>query len=124
NTTGDDYAYDANGSMTMDKNKGITSISYNHLNLPVEIIWSGTKKIEYLYNAAGVKVRKKVTDGTNIAITDYLDGFQYNEQVLEFFPTTEGYVKATNLSLGNNPNYAFNYVFNYTDHLGNVRVSY
>jgi len=108
----------------MDKNKGITSIAYNHLNLPVEIIWSSTKKIEYLYNAAGGKVQKKVTNGTNIKTTDYLDGFQYNQQVLEFFPHAEGYVKATNLSLGNNPNYVFNYVYNYTDHLGNVRVSY
>ncbi len=120
----DDYAYDLNGSMTMDKNKGITSILYNHLNLPVEIIWSSTKKIEYLYNAAGVKVQKKVTNGTNIKTTDYLDGFQYNQQVLEFFPHAEGYVKATNFSLGGNPNYAFNYVYNYTDHLGNVRLSY
>jgi len=69
-----------------------------------------------------------VTNGTNIKTTDYLDGFQYNEQVLEFFPTTEGYVKATPTGLvppGTPPSaYAFNYVFNYTDHLGNVRVSY
>ena len=69
-----------------------------------------------------------MTNGTSIKTTDYLDGFQYNEQVLEFFPTTEGYVKATPTGLvppGTPPSaYAFNYVFNYTDHLGNVRVSY
>lgn len=73
-----------------------------------------------------------MTNGTNIKTTDYLDAsaslstgsFQYNEQVLEFFPHAEGYVKATNFSLGGNPNYAFNYVYNYTDHLGNVRLSY
>jgi RHS repeat-associated protein len=69
-----------------------------------------------------------VNDGTNITITDYLDGFQYNQQVLEFFPHAEGYVKATPTGLvppGTPPStYAFNYVFNYTDHLGNVRVSY
>src|SRR5690554_5595113 len=55
---------------------------------------------------------------------EYLDGYQYNDNFLEFFPHAEGYVKATNLSLGNNPNYVFNYVYNYTDHLGNVRLSY
>ena len=33
-TTGDDYAYDVNGNLTLDNNKGITSIEYNHLNLP------------------------------------------------------------------------------------------
>ncbi|MBW7871231.1 MAG: RHS repeat-associated core domain-containing protein [Flavobacteriia bacterium] len=120
----DDYEYDLNGNMTLDRNKGITTIVYNHLNLPIEIQWSSTKKIEYLYNAAGGKVQKKVTNGANIKTTDYLDGFQYNQQLLEFFPHSEGYVKATTLSLGNNPNYAFNYVYNYTDHLGNVRLSY
>jgi len=120
----DDYEYDLNGNMVKDRNKGITNIVYNHLNLPIEIQWSSTKKIEYLYNAAGGKVQKKVTNGASIRTTDYLDGFQYNENFLEFFPHSEGYVKATNLSLGGNPNYVFNYVYNYTDHLGNVRLSY
>ncbi|MFY8189243.1 MAG: hypothetical protein ACOVLC_14970 [Flavobacterium sp.] len=32
--TNDDYAYDIFGNMTSDQNKGITSISYNHLNEP------------------------------------------------------------------------------------------
>jgi RHS repeat-associated protein len=50
------------------------------------------------------------------------------KEVLQFFPTPEGYVKAT--PIGNaNPDlpptgYAYNYVFNYTDHLGNIRLSY
>jgi len=53
--------------------------------------------------------------------TNYLGGFQYQSvngsaMVLQFFPTSEGYVKNT---AG-----IFNYVFNYTDHLGNVRISY
>lgn len=34
-----DYEYDANGNMTKDDNKGITKIKYNHLNLPVEIVF-------------------------------------------------------------------------------------
>jgi|26BtaG_2_1085354.scaffolds.fasta_scaffold00028_3 RHS repeat-associated protein len=125
NTNGDDYVYDANGNLTKDRNKGIENISYNHLNLPTEILWSSSKKIQYLYNASGQKVQKKVTNGTSIKITDYLDGFQYNQQLLEFFPHSEGYVKVTAMGLTpNNPNYAFNYVYNYTDHLGNIRVSY
>ncbi|MGI2909845.1 hypothetical protein, partial [Tolypothrix sp. VBCCA 56010] len=33
--TDDDYSYDANGNMVVDKNKGITTaMVYNHLNLP------------------------------------------------------------------------------------------
>jgi len=34
---GDEYAYDGNGDLTLYNNKGITSIVYNHLNLPSEI---------------------------------------------------------------------------------------
>jgi RHS repeat-associated protein len=49
--------------------------------------------------------------------TDYLSGFQYKNGELQFFPTAEGYVKVTDGG-------KFNYVYNYTDHLGNIRVSY
>src|SRR5690606_7175240 len=68
---------------------------------------------------ANPEVRKEV---------DYLDGFQYAGEVLNFFPTAEGYVRATpvgNIAPGSPPTgYAYSYVFNYTDHLGNVRLSY
>ncbi len=56
--------------------------------------------------------------------TEYMDGFQYTDGVLDFFPHAEGYVKATPAGLGGNSTYTFNYVFNYTDHLGNIRLKY
>jgi RHS repeat-associated protein len=114
--TGNDYAYDAYGNMTLDNNKGITLIKYNHLNLPTQITFGSTGNIQYIYNASGVKVRKVVTQGTSVQTTDYLSGFQYINNILEFFPHAEGYVKKTTNS--------YNYVFNYTDHLGNIRLSY
>ncbi|KXH79541.1 RHS repeat-associated core domain-containing protein [Chryseobacterium kwangjuense] len=46
--------------------------------------------------------------------TDYLDGFQYENGTLKFFPTAEGYYNAE----------TGKYVYNYTDHLGNTRLSY
>ena len=52
--------------------------------------------------------------------TDYLAGFQYFNEILRFFPHAEGYVNATK----NKFDYDFDYVFNYTDHLGNIRLSY
>ncbi|MDA6071084.1 RHS repeat-associated core domain-containing protein [Flavobacterium sp. AC] len=116
NKTGDDYAYDANGNMISDKNKNITKIEYNHLNLPKKIIFGTTGSIEYIYNAVGQKLEKIVTDNSVVNSTNYLGGFQYKDNVLEFFPTAEGYVK--------NENGALSYVFQYKDHLGNVRVSY
>ncbi len=119
NTTGNDYEYDANGNMTVDKNKNITSIVYNHLNLPTKIIFP-TGNIVYFYTASGQKVQKVVTENATVTMTDYLGGYQYQNTVLQFFPTAEGYVKNTPVS-GTN---SYSYVFNYTDHLGNVRVSY
>ncbi|MBN9284875.1 MULTISPECIES: DUF6443 domain-containing protein [unclassified Flavobacterium] len=115
--TYDDYAYDANGNMIKDENKKITNIVYNHLNLPVEITFSGGNKINYLYNAAGVKVQKKVTEGAAVKTTDYLGGFQYVNSKLVFFTHAEGYVKVTD-------DVYFNYVFHFTDHLGNFRASW
>ncbi|NHN28181.1 hypothetical protein FIA58_021120, partial [Flavobacterium jejuense] len=73
----DDYFYDANGNMTKDENKGITNIVYNHLNLPTKI-FVGANTIEYLYNATGQKIAKKVTENSTITTTEYLaGGFQY-----------------------------------------------
>ncbi|NHN28194.1 hypothetical protein FIA58_021190, partial [Flavobacterium jejuense] len=73
--------------------------------------------IEYIYTATGQKVVKKVTENTTITNTHYLaGGFQYKNSDLQFFPHAEGYVKHNSG--------AYSYVFNYTDHLGNVRVSY
>ena len=40
NTSGVDFTYDVNGNMITDRNKGITSINYNHLNLPTKIIFN------------------------------------------------------------------------------------
>ncbi|CCG52180.1 Probable Rhs family protein precursor [Flavobacterium indicum GPTSA100-9 = DSM 17447] len=129
NSSGDDYTYDANGNMISDNNKEIRTIVYNHLNLPTEIIFSGTTNgtIYYLYNAVGQKINKLVEDEfQNETLTDYLSGFHYENGVLQFFPHAEGYVKVTG-NVGRNGQiqfYFFNYVFNYTDHLGNIRLSY
>lgn len=116
NTTGDDYAYDDNGNLISDKNKNITSILYNQLNLPKKIIFGTGNTIEYIYNSVGQKLEKIVTENNVAKNTNYLGGFQYKDNVLEFFPTAEGYVK--------NENGALSYVFQYKDHLGNVRLSY
>ncbi|MGG7036965.1 MAG: RHS repeat domain-containing protein, partial [Flavobacterium sp.] len=120
NITGNDYDYDSFGNQIKDLNKGITQISYNHLNLPTKITFGTTGTIEYLYNATGQKVSKKVTEGATITETNYLDGFQYQNNELELFPHAGGYIKPMMV----NNVFTYSYVFNYTDHLGNVRISY
>lgn len=113
NTAGADYTYDDFGNLTSDKHKKITKIKYNHLNLPVEINF-GTDKIEYLYTALGEKTQKKVTEKGVVTLTDYLGGFQYVKGKLSFLPTAEGFFNAEKSV----------YVYQYKDHLGNVRLSY
>lgn len=106
---GNEISYDDNGNMTVHPDKGISSIQYNYLNLP-EKVTQNSKVMDYFYRADGVKVRKVFDTKT----TDYLDGFQYENSTLKFFPTSEGYF---NIETGK-------YVYNYTDHLGNIRLSY
>src|SRR5215831_17102538 len=52
NRTMDDYDYDANGNLVVDKNKSISNIAYNHLNLP-SLITTSKGTIQYVYDAAG-----------------------------------------------------------------------
>ena len=123
NTAGIDYSYDANGNIISDGNKGIIAISYNHLNLPAKITFGTTGNIVYIYNAAGQKVQKVVTitSPASTTITDYLGGYQYKKLNtgtvdLKFFPTDEGYVEPNGSS--------YKYLYQYKDHLGNIRLSY
>lgn len=116
NTSGDDYIYDDNGNLKTDANKGITNITYNHLNLPTLINFGSTGKIDYFYDASGAKLKKKVTDGSSVITTDYAGNYIYEDNQLQFFSHPEGYIK--------DDNDTYNYVYQYKDHLGNIRLSY
>ncbi len=96
--TDDDYTYDANGNMTVDKNKGITYINYNHLNLPTRVFFNAYKYIDYKYDASGVKLEKRVVDNSNVTKTDYAGNHMYENGELQFFNQPEGYVKNDNVN--------------------------
>ncbi|WP_025741031.1 DUF6443 domain-containing protein [Aquimarina pacifica] len=124
--TNDDYVYDDNGNMTVDQNKGITDIGYNHLNLPVSVNISNganTGTISYIYDATGVKQKKIVSEGSSLIETEYAGNYVYKNGVLEFFNQPEGYIEPVIVS-SNEAISSFNYVYQYKDHLGNIRISY
>ena len=107
------------------RDKNIQTTPYNYLNLPTKITFQGGETIEYTYLADGTKIKKTTMDSQSVSTnTEYMDGFQYTDGILDFFPHAEGYVKATPAGLGGNSTYTFNYVFNYTDHLGNIRLKF
>lgn len=126
----DDYLYDENGNLTSDKNKKISSIQYNHLNLP-EIITikqdDGTTDkgtITYSYDAGGVKLKKTVLDKTitpnKTTITLYSGGAVYENDVLQFLGHEEGRIRFVPVE-GATP-HKFEYDYMLKDHLGNVRM--
>ena len=88
----DDYTYDDNGNMVQDLNKDITDIEYNFLNLPRKVTFHTTgDSITYLYDAAGIKLQQVVYHGGDtVRLTDYIGGFVYEEDTLQFIQTEEG----------------------------------
>ena len=110
-----EYVYDINGNMTKDDNKGISAISYNHLNLPTSVS-KNSNNIQYVYDATGVKLSKTVNSYPSETVTQYAGNYIYENDELQFFNHAEGYVK--------NDNGNFSYVYQYTDIWNNVRLSY
>lgn len=130
NGSSDDYGYDVNGNLITDFNKGILAnpggngINYNYLNLPKLINVDGKGQIEYIYDAAGNKLRKTTYDNTaspaKTTITDYVSGLVYENDVLQFIPQEEGRIRFKP-AIGN-ITASFQYDYMLKDHLGNVRM--
>jgi RHS repeat-associated protein len=127
--TATDYSYDANGNLTLDNNKRITGIAYNHLNLPqtITVAPNGTSpggSIEYVYDAAGNKLKKIVKEtGKPDKVTDYIGGFVYEDGRLQLLGHEEGRIRLTKqYYLSGDSAWTLQYDYFLKDHLGNVRT--
>ena len=107
-----EYAYDANGNLTKDLNKGITEISYNCLNLPSAVTFSDGSTITYTYGADGTKLRTVHKTGSATITTDYCGNVVYENGVRKLLLTEEGYVTLSDSK----------YHYYLKDHQGNNRV--
>jgi len=141
--SGIEIGYDDNGNMTSHQDKGILQIDYNFLNLPNYLKFNAglvtrggiiRENTVFLYRSDGSKLRKTynyappnplgIIVELSSKVTEYLDAFQYESTAtgrkgstvlaLKFVPTAEGYFNFENNK----------YIYNYADHLGNVRLSY
>jgi RHS repeat-associated protein len=88
NAANDDYTYDDNGNLLIDRNKNIYNgantaigVEYNFLDKPQKIYISNKSIVEYIYDAGGGKIAKKVTSVSGTAKTTwYLGGFVFEEK--------------------------------------------
>ncbi len=142
NTSGNDFAYDANGNMIYDRDRGIAAIRYNLLNLPDTIQFTNGNQIVHHYDAAGNRLAtnyytREVT--TTVPLGDTLtstnnttnynitrDAFHNNivytannndAYGIEFVHNPEGYIRY----YGPEEHYHFYYI---KDLLGNIRETY
>ena len=142
NTSGNDFAYDANGNMIYDQDRGIAAIRYNLLNLPDTIQFMNGNQIVHRYDAAGNRLTtnyytRKVT--TTVPLGNTLKGtFNTNNYYItreafhnncvytannrelfgiEFVHNPEGFIRY----LTAEEHYHFYYI---KDLLGNIRETY
>ena len=129
-----EYSYDKQGNLTADYNKGITSITYNHLNLPEHIVinneMSGNNgEIYYTYDATGRKLAKKSIGNSGSGSTlnelrNYIAGFEYTagSTTPETYQTEEGRIIFEND--GTVGGIKLTHEYHLKDHLGNTRLSF
>ena len=127
-----EYTYDGNGNMTKDLNRGISSVTYNLLNLPSQLeIKSpvGEARNDYVYGTDGAKLRvvhnwnpsysSSPVIGSGVTssslsrseTTDYTGNYVYVDNSLKRVLTENGYIE---------DNAYYYYV---KDHLGSVRLT-
>ncbi|PVD50041.1 hypothetical protein DC498_22235 [Terrimonas sp.] len=142
----DDYSYNRNGSITADKNKGITSIEYWRTNELVKLVTTAKGTIAYLHDYAGNKLQKTTTESgvtvqlggtgytsTVTTTTKYMTGYVYESKSYDnaalsslnysdkllFIQHEEGRARVFTLPSGTQ---TWAYDYNIKDHLGNVRM--
>jgi RHS repeat-associated protein len=119
--SGDDYEYYADGKLKKDLNRSISLIEYNYLDLVSKVKFANNDSIQYFYGSSGEKRRTERVLSGQKSYTFY-DG--------EMVYTATGTINSLNdYKLSEIQNSEGRYVngkleYGYTDHLGNLRLSY
>ncbi len=126
-TVDNSMTYDRNGNLNKNLHKNVSTITYNHLNLPTVITFTTGNTIEFLYDASGMKLRKTVKVGATVQyVQDYLPGgIEYRQtgtgvKRVESVFHAEGRYYNTNVDASNT--LAWRKEYNFKDHLGNTRL--
>ncbi len=113
--SGGSASYDANGNMTSASYAGVGSVTYNHLNQPVEMELSAGGEIRHTYDGSGRRLSTYFSDGTNDWTRTYIGNMVFLDGELEYYLHREGRVYFEG-GATQQPEYFIR------DHLGNVRV--
>jgi len=108
------FTYDGNGNAVSDGLRGLTTIGYfDELNIPKQYYKDASNKVDYTYDASGLKWGKTATISGTAATTLYYGPFIYVGGSLNKVLTSEGYYDpATSL-----------YHYYLKDHLGDTRIT-
>ena len=105
-----EFAYDGNGALTKDLNKGISKIEYDLLGRPRRVLFKNLNNIEYVYAADGRKLktihstafRMRVSSGNNGRLpgytyvytrdtTDYINNYVFENGIPKMYRFDGGY---------------------------------
>jgi RHS repeat-associated protein len=96
------YGWNANGSLTSDESRSISSITYNHLGQPLVMTFADGTQLSYIYNSGGQHVRSDryivASIGKNGRIIrklaskrHYVDEFVFDGDTLTYSNFSGGY---------------------------------
>ena len=147
NLSGQQYTYNAAGNLVKDLNKHIQTgnsngIAYNILNKPLTVVLQGKYNIEYVYDASGAKLARKVTNTSvspnTVKWEYYVNDIVFDDHTPLYFVNETGRLRvskeadfafspAPSLSLSGNSGLMIDgkkafYDFYLTDHLDNTRM--
>ncbi|MGX1931306.1 RHS repeat domain-containing protein [Flagellimonas sp. 2504JD4-2] len=124
------YSYNAIGQLTSNTSEGIT-YSYNAQGLVTEVHANGNIRVKFYYGDSGHRVKKEsyTTGGQLTGTTYYLRDLSGNPTSIYYRPSG-GSISLVEQSLYGNHRLGIryeaddNYVYELTDHLGNVRSTF
>ena len=115
-TSGDDYVYNQNGFVTIDRNKNITAVTYNILDRPTRVTFGSGVNIRYTYGSGGglqTITYHNTSSGSATKTLQYVGELVFENGVLTDINHEYGRVLADN---------GFRYQYYLADYLGSTRV--
>jgi RHS repeat-associated protein len=123
NTVDNDYEYDANGNLIVDKNKRLSSIKYDsYLNQANEFVKSNGERVKYIYNAEGIRLGEEIYSASSATAskkTDYIGSFIYANDTLKQIVQAEGKIVVPKVVSD-----GLEYQYTIKDHIGNTRLTF